>query len=71
MSHDHTTNPCPLPVAHFNHVKDNEPQNQTTTWEQFRAFLALEAKRELVGKEDARLFSPTISSTAGRMTVIG
>src|SRR6516225_1898920 len=60
MSDHITTSLCALPVAYFNHVKDNEPQNQTTTWEEFRDLLAVEAKRELVAKEDARLFSPTI-----------
>jgi hypothetical protein len=59
MLNYHSANLCELPVAYFNHVKDNEPQNQPTTWEQFRNYLATKASRELARKEDARLFSPT------------
>jgi hypothetical protein len=60
MSNDYTTILCKLPVAHFDHVKDNVPKNATTTWREFRDFLKAEADRQLARKEDARLFSPTI-----------
>jgi hypothetical protein len=49
-----------LPIAYFDNVRATEPHNQPTTWKQFRDFLATESRRELSGKEDARLFSPTI-----------
>ena len=60
MSYDYTTTLCALPVAYFDHVKDNVPKNETTTWKKFGDFLKTEANRELARKEDARLFSPTI-----------
>jgi len=60
MSYDYTTILSALPVAYFDHVKDNVPKNETTTWEDFKDFLEAEARRELTRKEDAHLFSPTI-----------
>ena len=60
MSYDYTTILSALPVAYFDHVKDNVPKNETTTWEDFKDFLEAEARRELTHKEDAHLFSPTI-----------
>ena len=51
MSYDYTTILSALPVAYFDHVKDNVPKNETTTWEDFKDFLewsldVVGAKRE-------------------------
>jgi hypothetical protein len=60
MSDNSSTILSALPVAYFDHVKDNLPTNATTAWNEFRDFLKAEANRELGRKEEAHLFSPTI-----------